>query len=105
MKKIWLLFIMLSNSILKGQDCVDPELINADAICPMVFAPVCGCNGITYDNSCYAINLGGVTSWVDGACSGQTGCIDMSALDFGLCDMFLGYAWNGSGCVPMSGCG
>ena len=35
--------------------------------CPRNLRPVCGCNGITYSNGCYAFN-GGVTWWVPGKC-------------------------------------
>lgn len=88
------------------QDCVDLESINLDAICPLIFAPVCGCDGITYENACSAENYGGVTSWVDGACTGGGGdCVDVSDVDFGPCDMFMGYAWVGNMCTDISGCG
>jgi len=32
-------------------------------------------------------------------------CIDFSNIDFGMCDMFLGYGWVGDGCEGISGCG
>ena len=53
-----------------GGDCIDPSLIDLSAFCITLWAPVCGCNGVTYSNECHAINYGGVTSWTDGECNG-----------------------------------
>jgi hypothetical protein len=33
------------------------------------FAPVCGCNHVSYSNACYARYYGCVSSWVTGICS------------------------------------
>ena len=64
-------------------DCIDPSLINPDAICFFIYDPVCGCDNVTYSNSCYAENSG-VLSWVNGECSSATvfGCIDETATNF-----------------------
>lgn len=105
MKKALLIFFCFIFIDLAAQNCVDSSLIDPEAMCPMIYAPVCGCNGVTYDNDCLAINQGGVTSWEDGPCPQGADCLDLSGYDFGMCDMFLGYAWTGSGCSPMSGCG
>jgi hypothetical protein len=40
--------------------------------CQEKFDPVCGCNSVTYTNSCYAQN-DGVLRWVGGTCESHGG--------------------------------
>jgi hypothetical protein len=104
--KILLLSLALvffnANIRLNAQDCVDSSLIDLTAACPLLWAPVCGCNGVTYANDCEATFYGGVTTWTPGECA--TGCMDMAGLDFGMCDMFLGFTWLNGSCTALSGC-
>lgn len=60
------------------ETCVDSAYIDPNAMCFSLWDPVCGCNGITYGNSCEALVMGGVTSWFEGECGG---CIDPSLQD------------------------
>ena len=49
--------------------CIDESKIDGLVLCIEVYEPVCGCNGITYPNVCYASSIGGVTSFINGACA------------------------------------
>mgnify|MGYP006141830749 CR=1 FL=1 len=44
--------------------CINPDWINPNAFCSSLWAPVIGCDGIEYNNSCVA-QAAGLTSWTD----------------------------------------
>lgn len=49
-------------------NCVVEEIIDSTFACYYNFAPVCGCDGVTYQNDCFARLYGGVLSWTEGPC-------------------------------------
>ena len=62
-------FISCSSEESEETACIDESKIDGLVLCIEVYEPVCGCNGITYPNVCYASSIGGVTSFINGACA------------------------------------
>lgn len=59
------LFDTLNGAVETSNQCVKKGQ-GGDCICPTVYDPVCGCDGNTYSNSCFASCE--VKSWTEGAC-------------------------------------
>lgn len=110
MRLFFCVVLFCGHAVVQGQGCVDPELINPDALCTLEYNPVCGCNGVTYDNSCIAINFGGVTSYESGPCEGGPGpvfpdpCGSLPGDQLGDCDAVLGWGRVDGLCTSISGC-
>ena len=73
MKIFWILPLLIILSCNKDSEnndekCIDESLIDFTSACIEIYDPVCGCNGITYPNSCYATTFNGVKSFTKGAC-------------------------------------
>ena len=65
-----------------GDDSSNPN--NQNSACPTAVDPVCGSNGVTYLNSCFA-ELDGVTEYTKGVCFSD--CIDPLLIDpSAICD-------------------
>ncbi len=58
-----------SIQIISCETCVCTNIIDTTVTCSTVFEPVCGCNGVTYDNACQAQFYGGVKNWTNGPCT------------------------------------
>jgi len=104
-----LTFTLFANFNAFSQPCIDSSLIDLNAGCLEIYQPVCGCDGVTYSNSCYAVVLGGVTSFTEGPCNSDNTvyadpCSDLEGVDFGDCDMALGFGVINGTCSSVSGC-
>ncbi len=86
--------------------CIDCTLIDPNAFCISIFDPVCGCDGVTYSNSCVAETSAGTVIYTGGECppNGVYMCSDLAGVDLGLCDQVLGFAMVNGECVTVSGC-
>lgn len=70
-------FLLLLGSLLTActqsipgpADCIDTKLARRTVVTDEL-NPVCGCNGVTYDNSSYA-KRAGVRSYTSGACPNE----------------------------------
>ena len=93
---------LYSNSSFTQINCIDTSIIDQSVFCQTVIDPVCGCDGVTYNNACEALNWHGVTSWVPGPCGGTSSCNATFTYTFGQfpCEfIFIGtgassYSWD-----------
>ena len=73
MKYTYVLSLIILISCSKDKEkidelCIDKSLIDIYSACIEIYQPVCGCDGITYPNSCYATTFNGIVAYTEGEC-------------------------------------
>ncbi|MCH2021319.1 MAG: T9SS type A sorting domain-containing protein [Saprospiraceae bacterium] len=89
-------------NIATSGNCYDPNQIDTNLNCPTFYYPVCGCDGITYKNSCVAEYQHGITAWYNGICNTHSGfTYSASSSPSSFCDTLSGC--NGSITIVING--
>ena len=85
-----------------NSECTDSG--GGDCVCTEEWDPVCGLDGNTYSNACYA-QCEYVVIAYEGECQQVLHeCFDFTGIDFGVCAMVLGIGYVDGECTYLSGC-
>lgn len=83
-----------------GAECGSPgDCRPRPSACPEYYSPVCGCDGVTYDNPCFAQGSGTDTAY-EGACGTPADCRTLGCPGTSHCDACLTATGVGWVCLP-----